>query len=224
MRLAALFVATATLLAAQQDSQVAGRVLDPGGAGVANAAVSLFPMAAGGSIDATSNASGAFTMTGVPAGSYRMCVQAAAGDFLNPCQSGDEPATVDVSAGQRVNGVEIRLRRGKRIDIRIDDPQGTLAASENPTVNAQVLVGVWGPNGLFQPASVMSSDVSGRTHSLVVPLDTDLKLTVSGRKLVIDDEAGTRVGESDEGIPVRIEASRVDEPRSFRFVIRSLTP
>lgn len=170
------------------------------------------------------NASGAFTVTGLPAGSYRVCVQASAEDFLNPCQSSDEPATVEVSAGQRVSGLELRLRRGKRIDVRIDDPQGALAAGENPTVNAQVVVGVFGPNGIFQPARVTSSDASGRTHSVVVPLDTDLKLSVSGRKLVIDDEAGTRVRESDEGIALRIEASKVNEARNFRFIIRSLAP
>jgi len=100
----------------------------------------------------------------------------------------------------------------------------TLAAGENPTVNAQLVVGVWGPNGMFQPGRVTASDALGRTHSVVVPLDTDVKLSVSGRKLLIENDAGSRVRESDEGIPVRIEASKVNEPQNFRFVIRSLIP
>ena len=74
--MAVLLVLLSHSTALAQSSSVTGRVVDPQGASVANAEISLVPGAAQRTRSARSNADGAFTIDGVASGQYSLLVRA----------------------------------------------------------------------------------------------------------------------------------------------------
>lgn len=82
--------------------------------------------------NATSSSTGAFQFSGLPAATYRLCVQVLAGGYLNPCSWSPNPPTVTVAAGKAVTGVQLKIAPGSVLRIRIDDPTSLLSQSVNP--------------------------------------------------------------------------------------------
>jgi hypothetical protein len=84
-----------------QAGSLAGSVTDEGNSPIAGAFIianrDALPAASG---RATSAAAGAFLVSGLPAGSYTVCVQVPGGGFLDTCEWSTTPLTVDVKAGQ----------------------------------------------------------------------------------------------------------------------------
>ena len=68
---------TLTLAAQVQNGQFAGTVTDPSGAAVANAKITVANQATGLSVSATSNATGSYSISELPPGTYKITVEAA---------------------------------------------------------------------------------------------------------------------------------------------------
>lgn len=117
----------AVSLFAQAGAGLAGSVSDESNKPVASAFIiatrDTLPAASG---RATSAPDGTFRISGLPAGSYSVCVQVAGGAFLDTCEWSTSPLRIDVKAGQAVAGLLIKLKKAAILQVRLNDPANLL--------------------------------------------------------------------------------------------------
>jgi hypothetical protein len=181
-------ISAATLLilgiAAPVWAQLQGIVRDDDGNPVAGAQItaylavaepsSRFPSLPGAAVGqraatASTATNGAFTLSGLAAGRYVLCVQSAQG--LDPCNWGTA-LTATLAAGQTRTGLQIRLPAISQLRVRLEDPSALLA-------ERHVQTGVLTPRGLFSPARLVSEDPTGRNLVVDIPLGARVRLQVS---------------------------------------------
>ncbi len=134
---------------------------------------------------------GAFQFNSLSNGQYSLCVQALGTVWLDPCEWRTPVTTVQLSSSQRSASVTVKLKKGVAIPIRIDDPAQLLTAHEGKTAGAHLLIGIINPSFAFRPAIVVSNDISGRNHQVVIPFDKTVNLLVSSSFFQIhDDKSG----------------------------------
>ena len=63
---------------------------------------------------------GAFGLTSLPPGTYRVCVQSSDGDFVDPCAWGLATPSVTVAGNQRIAAQRYALTKGVRLKVRIE--------------------------------------------------------------------------------------------------------
>jgi hypothetical protein len=199
--------------AAFGQAQVAGKVLDDASsaplAGATVVAVELrrsFGPGGPSIFRAVTEADGSYRFGSLAPGSYRLCVYHAAA-YLDPCQW-SEPAAVQVGAGTRA--LDIRLRRGVRLSVRVADPQNWVSES-----------GKRAPDPSAVAAAVVSArlmDAAGKSrvlplvrrsdgiyeYSEVIPPDTGFSLTVSSAGFLLDDDKGAPIDPKGRSFPVRL--------------------
>lgn len=146
-----------------------------------------------------SGGDGGFDIRGLPAGVYRLCVQAEGGAYLDPCLWGGVPTTVTLVSGQAATGVALRLSAGSVVNVQVRDPQKVLTQATKEGRRPELAVGVSGTNGLYYPARAVRGGTltlpgnleSGTAYRIVVPRDTLLKLSIGSRDVRLGDAAGT---------------------------------
>jgi hypothetical protein len=84
----------------------------------------VIPLAASG--HAKSASSGAFTISGLAAGTYQLCVNVTGGGYLDPCVWEPVLPTVQVTAAQAVSGYVLTVKKGALLQVRVNDPGGVL--------------------------------------------------------------------------------------------------
>jgi hypothetical protein len=93
------------------------------------------------------DSAGRFAVAGLPAGTYRLCIDAPGTGFLNFCQWNPE-VLVTVTAGQTASAPVIRLQRGVQVKAEVED-LAQLLRIDRSTRN--VTLGLRGVNGAFYP-------------------------------------------------------------------------
>ena len=199
---------------------IQGNVIDEDGKPVSAVTVRIQPVEIRSGPDAPINrevetsGDGGFSFANVQSGRYRACVQAPGSLWLNPCQWEPDIAPIDLAAGQAYRGLQLRVRQGGLVQIRVNDPT-RLLPSEETNATVHLLVGVSTANGLFYPARVVGKEPQGWNFALPVPRGTQLQLSVYARGIQLADEAGTRVADSGLLVPLSIPAG--SPGRSFTY-------
>jgi len=182
-----LTIAAAAMLGAVADGagtgQISGTIQDQAGKPLAQAKVAILArLPASPSIpfepfsaETTTDATGAFTVTGLPAGRFAVCPVAADTTLLPPCTWETEPVATLV-AGQSVSMQPIQLRKGVDCHVRVNDPNGTRASMEGKVAGASLLLGVLTAGGMFVHIPQTAADGKGFDHHLTVPAGA--KLTI----------------------------------------------
>ena len=140
-----------------------------------------------------SDANGGFSLPNLPAGSYRLCAQTSAGDYIDPCwwSSPMNPSLVTVRQGATTTGVTLKLASAATLQVRINDPQGHLSAGSASGRN--VLVGIMTSAGVFRNAVIKSKDAAGHLLEVPVPFDQPVRLSVQGNRVALTDSTGKSV-------------------------------
>lgn len=99
-----------------------------------------------------SGGDGAFQIQGLAAGAWSLCVQAPGNGYLDPCQWSGNPTTVTLGSGQAATGISLRITAGSVLNIQVKDAQRILSQKTRDGRRPHLMVGVWGPNGLYHPA------------------------------------------------------------------------
>ncbi len=215
-------------LEAQQPSTgtITGTVVDGSGKAIANVTVAASITAVAPQIvqpfTATTQtaADGSFSLKSLPAGSYQVCASVAGGTLVNSCQWGTVGATAAVQAGRSVALQPIAMKQGHQLHVRIDDPQGLLAANEGVAPGAALLVGVWSSNGLFVPMPISNKDSKGRDHQIYVPENAALQLSVFSAFFAMGDANGAALTKTAQGAPAQsfpFNLTSTDGPKNFTF-------
>jgi hypothetical protein len=164
-----------------------------------------------------SGADGSFTLSGLAAGTYRVCVQALDGSLLDPCQWSATPTSVTVSSGQTTAVGTIQVLAGQRLYVNLQDVAGVLAVYGNgQKPGAHVLVGVWSASGLFHPFRLRSKNSGMWSLDLVVPFATPLNITVSSADFALTDNQGKKVNaNTGAGVSIQVESGTNPAPIIF---------
>jgi hypothetical protein len=208
------------LFAQSTGARISGTVLSETGTPIAGAVVTALrsvprPGTAG---TATADASGRFEITALSAGAYTLCAQVARGDYVDACLWSTSPARVTVSRFQFSGGNDLRLAKGSRLRVRINDASQQLKAPATGGKPHHVLLGAWTPAKTFIPLGKVREDVSGIDYQLTIPFGTPVQLSVTSNVLELKDERGAIAPEG--GLNVNVtHAKGQAEPPALTFVI-----
>jgi hypothetical protein len=145
-----------------------------------------------------SGGDGTFSIRGLAAGKYSICVQAAGDAYLDPCQWSGSPVTVTLAAGQTSAGNAVRLAPASILTVQIQDPQRALSQKTKDGRQPELRLGVWGPRGLYYPAHPVGGPAPGvsaqgtvsYSYRLAVPLDTALSFYAASHDVKLGDGNG----------------------------------
>ena len=158
-------------------------------------------------VSADTNANGAYQITGLPGASYRICVSAENAMMLDPCSWSPNPPLSNVQSGQAAT-VNVALKLGTFVHVRIDDPNGAMASAEQAkSVPAIQLAGSFGTGTRVQFKQVFSN-ATGRNFRALVPNGATITLQVSS-SLAVVDQLGNSVAAA--ASPLTVQGSTVDQ-------------
>jgi hypothetical protein len=218
--LVAAVVAIAPLGAqSAQTGQLTGTIATQSGTPVAHAfVVSTSGANPGKSFNTRSAADGSFTLSGLPIGIHRICVQVLEGSLLDPCQWSSTPPSATISSNQVASLGAFQLIAGQRLYVKLIDDNASLAANQGrgKTPGAHVLIGVWSTGGLFHTLRFRNQNGKTLNYDLVVPLNTALTLTASSTAFALTDDKGNKINPSSgANVPILIASGSMPAPIVF---------
>jgi hypothetical protein len=137
-------------------------------------------------------------------GTYRLCADSPNGIWLNPCEWGLQAPVVSVSAAQPTGNINVVLKKGVAVPVRIEDPALLLTKNEGKTPGAHLLLGIGTDASVFRIAQIVSQDSAGRDHQIVVPFNSSVKLVVYSSFFQLSDGNGIPFPRKSIGIPILI--------------------
>src|SRR5271167_3907950 len=126
----AVLALTFSAVAQVQNGQFSGTVIDPSGAAIANAKVTVNNPATDLTLSATTNSSGNYTVKEVPAGAYKITVEAAG--FKTESNTG-----VSANAGT-ISHVDFKLQVGKASEVVEVNAEATAVNTEDSKLASTV--------------------------------------------------------------------------------------
>ncbi|MGH9718802.1 MAG: carboxypeptidase-like regulatory domain-containing protein [Bryobacteraceae bacterium] len=184
---------SAASLCAQNTASIQGVVAGEDGKPVAGAHVIAIRAMPPYSTSEKTAQDGAFALSRLPDGAFKLCVYVRDANYLDPCQWSTTQTQVSVSPGQVSSGNRVVLKRASKLRIRIQDPERHLAQLSSSDPDApRILMGVLTP-GAISALVQTSTDQSGRNYEASVPFDTPLTFYVSPKRLDVRDDKGAAI-------------------------------
>lgn len=188
----ALFLAPAAF--AQPSGQLSGVVVGDDGQPLVAVVVANRAGTPPASGHAESAVDGSFSISGLSPGVYDLCASVKGGGYLDPCAWSPELPTARIAAGQATTGYRLVLKKGSKLQVRVNDLTKVL---ESPPASGKsaphLIIGVMTERHLFQPLMVTSKDATGRNQEGTVPSDKAVSLHVVGRDVDVQDTNGAKV-------------------------------
>ena len=156
-----------------------------------------------------SKADGTFSLSGVPAGTYRICVDAPQANVLDPCLWSATQQTWTVTASQAVTGVAIAVQTGAMLRVHVNDPQAALPQAQGGIHGNALTIAVETDRkqhlNLRQlPAASAVASASGFDDYLIVPFDETLTLVTESASVALSDQNGKALKGNAQTIAVHI--------------------
>ena len=115
------------------------------------------------------------------------------------------------------------------LNIQVQDAQKILSQKTKDGRRPELSLGVWGPKGLYYPASALGNAggagnlQSGVSYHIAVPRDTALKLHIASRDLKLGDAIGSTLPGNASQQAFQ-HATGDASPKSFTFSVLGLLP
>ena len=166
---------------------------------------------------------GSYEIKELPAGTFSLCVQAPGDGYLLSCHWGATPPSVTLTAGQVSAGNQLTMTAGWILKVRIQDPNQTLAQKTKQGFDPDLVMGVFGPPGLFYPTHRTGTDAAGADYQLTIPLNTPVTFSIASTALQLNDSNGVALpnGFSKQGVQSSAVGSN---PTSFVYTVTGQKP
>jgi hypothetical protein len=172
---------------------------------------------------ATSAHDGTFQIPSLPSGTYSICVQPphpnVLGGYLHSCHWGNYPTALSLAAGQKSTGNTFRLQRGSVLRIHIDDSKQLMHQKNKDGSSPDLTMGVWNSTMFYSPITVISGP-SMADYLMTVPLDTNLKFSISSQHLVLGDAKKSALS-ANADVQTFQHASNAIAPKVFGYTVLS---
>jgi hypothetical protein len=199
------------LVAQPSSASLSGRVLSEEGRSL-RATVTLNLSAARGYPSpprrVRTDATGAFSFSRLPAGTYKLCAQVAAVEaapanspYIDTCDWPPSQPPVTVGVGQQVAGIVFTAPKGAWLKLHVADPDHALpptAANAPPPLEPELQCILKGPDGLYRHARYVSTDNSGRHYQIAIPLKAALSIKVTSSAADVFDQNGNQKKDKDD--------------------------
>jgi hypothetical protein len=197
---------------------ISGRVILPSGHGVP-ASLTIHdlstPRIAGNKAfdrQFASKRDGAFSLSGVPAGKFRICVDAPQENVLDPCLWSTDEQTFTVTDGVPLTNLNITVQVGTKIRVHVNDPQDALPKEKGGVRGDALTMVVQTSDRRYHNLRQVSSGPSGSDHYLVVPFDQTVTLVTESTTVALKDQDGKRVSGDSKKTPIRVSAGKSAAP------------
>ncbi len=139
---------------------------------------------------------------------------------------------VRLVSGQAAAGISIALTPASVLNIQVRDAQKLLSQLTRDRRRPELILGVWGPRGLYYPARFAGSLTTGGSvpggiavysYRLAVPRDTALKLQIASRNLRLGDADGLQLPANASQQAFQHTTGDAN-PKSFTFSVLGLLP
>lgn len=209
---------------AQNTASVAGTVTDEKGAGVVGLQVvvhrlTLPPFSA----RATTSAGGNYSLSGMPAGGYKICVQSPSQAYVDPCEWSRRQQQFHVNQGQALTKIAVKVQAGTVVPVQVMDAGHLLEAPVNG-VQPKLLVGYFTPSGIFRPSLMTQKTAQGRTYSAAIPLDTEVKFHFGVQHAQVLDPGGAEISERGSTVSVSHASSPTGSHAPLVLQVKAVKP
>jgi hypothetical protein len=153
----------------------------------------------------TTGSNGAFAISGLPLGQYRVCARGAVSTQLPSCDWGLPLATAGLSEAAPAAVLTLTLGDGCLIEMTIEDPTGVVqdrvvGVPAGPFTAGNLSFGVMN-GGRYEPARPLSVAGGVRTYYVAVPKNSTYQLMMS-TSLTLTNPAGLRVSPGNANVTV----------------------
>ena len=141
---------------------------------------------------------GSFRITNLPPGEYVVCASMPRRELVDTCFWGASGSRIRLEPGQLAKA-QVQLEYGRRVKVRLRDPQRLLAAgrelkpAEQP-VFALAFSGPVGGRTVLLPST--RPEVDGQSYELLIPAAGAARLRPITRALRVADEQGREMADS----------------------------
>lgn len=202
-----------------------GRVVDAEGAPVFG--LGVFTVRTGAPTDTTplviarseSRIDGYFNLTGLPPGTYQVCIEAYGKEYLNPCEWSEAPVTVQLEENGVVHDLDIPVESGETVLIEVEDPADSLgrltdAAERAAKPSGSLIVGVRTRTGNLSRARLQLRDREAKKlrYAVQAPAGEDLELLLMPVNVDLETKDRQRLNERGSTIQVTRE-ERDEKPK-----------
>jgi Carboxypeptidase regulatory-like domain len=170
-----------------------------------------------------SGADGSFTIGGLPAATYTLCVAPAADGYLDPCVWNPPAPTVTLAAGQKSSGHILRIQPGSILKIHLDDPSQLLTQKTKTGYLPHLAMGVRTPQATSYPAHVAATSAAGADYQVTVPRDTNLVFSIQSFSLKLADANAVPLANNTARQTFQ-HASGDANPPGFNYKVTGLIP
>ena len=153
-----------------------------------------------------SKANGTFSITGVPAGKYRICVDAPNENALDPCVWSTTQPTWTVTDTSNLTNVNIPVAVGTQIKVHVNDPQNALPQTKGGVHGNALSMTVVTGRSRHHSLRLLSASPGSSDHYLIVPFGEPVVLNTQSVSLALSDEKGKRVEGDSQQVPLRVPA------------------
>ena len=159
-----------------------------------------------------SKADGTFSLIGVPAGKYRICVDAPPANVLDPCLWSATQPIWSVTEGVALNNITIKVQVGTQVVVHVNDPQAALPSTKGGVHGDALSMVVVTNQKRYHHLRVLSTKAGSTDHYVIVPFDETLTLVTESASLAVGDKDGKRLTGDSQKTPLRVPAGAVVPP------------
>jgi hypothetical protein len=166
---------------------------------------------------------GSYQINSLPASTFSLCAHVPGDLYPNSCHWGKTPIAVTLTGGQQSAGNQLSVTAGFTLKVRIQDPGQFLNQKTSAGYDPDLVMGVFGTQGLFYPAHKIDQDSSGADYQLAIPLATRVTLSIASKALTLADSTGAALPNNtvQQGLPPSTVSTNIEQ---FIYTVTGRNP